>query len=75
VPGWLDDWVLPWFILSRPAFLAVSRVAERLPIGGGLRTVIAAVAAAALAVAACELVRRLDVLRFLFGLRERGRRT
>jgi len=75
VPGPLNDYVLPWFILSRPALLAVGRAVERLSIGTGFRTVIAAFAAAALAVAACELVRRIGILRFLFGLRENGRRT
>lgn len=75
VPGPLNDYVLPWFILSRPAFLAVGRAVERLSIGTGFRTLIAAVAAAAIAVAACELVRRIGILRFLFGLREKGRRA
>jgi len=68
----LNDYVLPFFLLSRPAFLAVGRAAAGFPIGAAVRAAIATVAAAALAIGICELVRRARLPRFLFGLRERS---
>jgi glucan biosynthesis protein C len=72
LPERINDWILPFFVLSRPAVLAVGRVMAGLPVGAMVRAAIAAVAAAAVALAACELVRRSGLLRFLFGLREQS---
>ena len=68
----INEWVLPFFVFSRPAFLAVGRAMAGVPIGATLRVVIAAALAAAITLAACEIARRPDLLRFLTGLRERS---
>jgi hypothetical protein len=75
VPGRLNDYVLPFFVLSRPAFLAAGRAVAGLPVGAVPLVSIAAVTAAALSVGACELVRRPRLLRFLFGLGENIEQT
>ena len=72
VPTRLNDWVLSFFMFSRPAFLAVGRAMAGLPIGATLRVALAAALAAAITLAACEISRRPVLLRFLTGLRERS---
>lgn len=72
VPSRLNEWILPFFIFSRPVFLAVGRAMTGLPIGATLRAAIAAALAAAITLAACEIARRPGLLRFLTGLRERS---
>ncbi len=70
VPARINEWVLSFFVFSRPAFLAVGRAMAGPPIGATLRVVVAAALAAAFTLAACEIARRTDLLRFLTGLRE-----
>jgi hypothetical protein len=72
VPARLNEWVLPFFLFSRPVFLAVGRAMAGLPIGAIPRAAIATALAAAITLAACEIARRSDLLRFLTGLRERS---
>jgi hypothetical protein len=72
VPMRLNDWILPFFLFSRPAFLAVGRAMAGLPIGAAPRAAIAAVLAAAITLAACEIARRSRLLRFMTGIRERS---
>jgi hypothetical protein len=67
-----NEWILPFFVFSRPAFLAVGRAMAGLPIGAIPRAAIATALAAAITLAACEIARRSDLLRFLTGLRERS---
>ncbi len=72
VPARLNEWVLPFFLFSRPVFLAVGRAMAGLTIGAIPRAAIAAALAAAITLAACELARRPGLLRFLTGLPERS---